>query len=96
MQNAPRPGGSDDGPPRGCAPGRCQRISSSPDHLLPALGFSGCRDLYISAFVRGTLKQFVGFIEHFQQPCGVRICNRTSCKQGAHLFRHGHGFILQS
>ena len=43
-----------------------------------------------------TTKQFVGFIEHFQQPCGVRICNRTSCKQGAHLFRHGHGFILQS
>jgi len=56
------------------------------------LGLCGVGDLYTSKFVRRTLEQFVGFIEHFQQPRGVRICSSTSCKQGTHLFRPGHSF----
>jgi hypothetical protein len=32
-----------------------------------------------------TLKQFVGFIKHFQQPRDVRICGSTSCEQGGAL-----------
>lgn len=60
---------------------------------LPALELRGFEDLYISVFVGRTLKQFVGFIEHFKQSRGLRICRRASHKHGAYLFRYGHYVI---
>jgi hypothetical protein len=64
-----------------CRPGDCSTVSRLPSRHGPYSSTS-------RAF-----KQFVGFVEHLQQPRGVRICSSTSSKQGAHLFRHGHSFV---
>ena len=53
-------------------------ISSYRARLLLRLGLYGFEDLNISVFVWRAFKQFVGFVEHFQQPRGVRISSSTS------------------